>query len=83
MEKKLNLSDFNTESENVLQSDDVSKKNKQSNKKRIIKKNKLEEKLQISVTQEEYNNLYAEFEESGFTSFAGYIRMKLKEIKFI
>lgn len=75
---KLNLNDFNTENQNILTAEE-----KPSKKQRIVKKQKLNKKIQVSLTEEEYQKLYEEFESSGFTSFSGYCRMRLKNINFI
>ena len=84
MGKGLNLNDFNVESENIISSENKTKNNSKATipKKKMQKEN-LAEKLQIGVTQAEFDKLYSDFENSGFPSFAGYLRMKLKEIKFI
>ena len=78
--KQLDLSDFNVESENIL---DSTKEKQTRAKYKLKKKENLVAKIQVNLTKEEYNQLYSAFEQSGFPSFAGYLRMKLKEIKFI
>ena len=84
MGKGLNLNDFNVESENIISSENQEKgKSKAKISKKKMPKENLVEKLQIGVTQIEYDKLYSDFEKSGFPSFAGYLRMKLKEINFI
>lgn len=72
--KDLNLSEFNIDTENILAKENMKKERKVE---------KLEYKMQIGLTKNEYDVLYKEFEESGFTSFAGFIRMKLKKINFM
>lgn len=79
MTEKFKLSDFNTKSENVLGKESKPK----TSTKTPRKKERLEQKIQVGLTQEEYDKLYANFEASGLHSFAGFCRMKLKEIKFI
>ncbi len=83
MAKGLNLNDFNVGGENVITSENNKKQLKEKTSKKKIQKENLVEKLQIGVTQIEYDKLYSDFEKSGFPSFAGYLRMKLKEINFI
>ena len=74
--KKLNLNDFTTETTNELSKTDEGKKTRKP-------KEKLKEKMQVSLTESEYNKLYDEFERSGFNSFSAWCRFKLKEIGFI
>lgn len=83
---KLNLSDFNVESHNVLTTEPETKKQESAPapiRKRAEKQDKLTQKIQVMLTQEEYETLYSKFEDSGFPTFSSYLRKKLREIKFI
>jgi hypothetical protein len=65
MGKGLNLNDFNVESENIISSENKTKNNSKAtiSKKKMQKEN-LAEKLQIGVTQAEFDKLYSDFEKS-------------------
>ena len=78
--KGLDLSDFNVENEGIIESQGKEVKQRNHNEKKVAT---LTKKMQVGLTEDEYSKLYEEFEQSGFPSFAGYIRMKLKNIDFI
>lgn len=78
--KELDLSDFNVENEGIIESQSKESKQRNHNEKKVAT---LTKKMQVGLTEDEYSKLYEEFKQSGFPSFAGYIRMKLKNIDFI
>ena len=71
MTDTLDLNDFNIENQELLQET------------KLKKKPKLDKKIQVNLTTDEYDSLYEKYEKSGYSSFAGYIRMELKNINFI
>ena len=44
---------------------------------------RLTKKLQIGITEQEYNDLYDEFQKSEFPNFGSYMRLKLKKADII
>ena len=89
MEKKkskLNLSDFNVENQNVIASEPQPEKQEKpikQTRRRAEKQEKLTQKMQVMLTEEEYDILYSQFEDSGFPTFSSYLRKRLRDIKFI
>lgn len=83
---KLNLSDFNVENQNVIASEQQPEKQEKQIKqtrRRAEKQEKLTQKMQVMLTEEEYDILYSQFEDSGFPTFSSYLRKRLRDIKFI
>lgn len=76
---ELNLADFNTDNENLLQEKPI---NEQGRPKKQDHE-KLSKKLQICVTDAEYEDLRNEFLDSGFPNFGSYMRLKLKKANII
>jgi len=83
MSDTLNLDDFNFENKNIINSEENKKSETKKKTKKSPTKQKLEKKIQVNLTTEEYDKLYQDYENSGYSSFAGYVRMQLKNIKFI
>ena len=78
--KELNLEDFNTEHENLLADNNnkvIQGRPKKDQNERLTKK------LQVGVTEKEYDDLYNEFLNSEFPNFGSYLRLKLKKADVI
>ena len=80
MSGKLDLSQFETDNKKLLRDKEKIKRGrpfKDENERRS-------KKIQIAVTEEEYNKLHQEFINSGFpTNFSNYMRWKLEKMNVL